>query len=142
MIIIDERWLVAKWLIFATLHFTLFQLCQNFELKREKTSFIPYETAPAQPLASQLSRSLRKSRHVGYEVRCATSYLVGIYVCHDSLLLGSQLIRIRLESTTGNSWELNRKHIALPSFKFSALNFAAPLLGDKCAVWEHRKFVR
>lgn len=116
---------------FATLHFTLFQLCQNFQLKREKTSFILHETAPAQPLPPRLSRSLRKSRHVGYEVRCATRYLVGIYVCHDSLLLGSQLIRIRLESTTGNSWELSLKHTALLSFKFSALNSGASLLSDK-----------
>jgi len=91
-----------------------------------KTSFVLHETAPAQPPA--LSRSLRKSRHVDYEVRCAARYLVGIYVCHDSLLLGSQLIRIRLEPTTGNSREPSLKHTALSNVKFSTLNFTIPLL--------------
>lgn len=47
-----------------------------------------------QSRTSPPSRSLRKSRHVVYEVRCTARYLVGIYVCHDSLLLGSQLIYV------------------------------------------------
>lgn len=81
-------------------------------------------------LALRLSRSLRKSRHVDYEVRCAARYLVGIYVCHDSLLLGSQLIRIRLEPTTGNNRELSLKHTTLPNIKFSTLNFTTPLSGE------------
>ena len=99
-----------------------------------KTSFVPHDTAPAQSLVLHLSRSLRKSRHVDYEVRCAVRYLVGIYVCHDSLLLGSQLIRIRLELTTGNSRESSLKHSTLPNIKFSILNFTISPLG-RADVW-------
>lgn len=116
-----------------------FDYFRSIEIPRVQKLFSFFErncTDATQPLALRLSRSLRKSRHVDYEVRCASRYLVGIYVCHDSLLLGSQLIRIRLEPATGNSQKLSLKHTVLPNVKFSTLNFTVPSSRrNRRAVW-------
>lgn len=120
----------SRWMARAA---TILPFCRNFELKCE--NFFRESAPPRNRASTRLYLAPSgKADTSGREVRCTTRYLVGIYVCHDSLLLGSQLIRIRLEPTTGNSREPSLKHAELSSFKFSALNLAAPPFGRGRAV--------
>lgn len=113
----DSRFLRKQTAAAYTLRYTFAP--SKFEIKSVNTFFVP--TFESDIIPVRLAPA-GKADASGYKVRCATRYLVEIYVCHDSLLLGSQLIRIRLEPTTGNSLELGLKHTALSSFKFSILN--------------------